>query len=190
MKTVRKAMIFVDGENLVFRYQAILAKGRTPHADVVHSIDEYVWRDEFEFRGMPEIIRAYYYTSITGDQDKIISTEESLKALKVLAVVDRVGGEEEYMERNLHPVVFRKPKKAMKSKGVDIQMTVDILMHAFRDNIDSIYLFSGDGDYKPVLEEAVRLGKNIHVGAFSDGLNPVLPRLADEFIDLDKEYFV
>ncbi|MEK0338540.1 MAG: NYN domain-containing protein, partial [Nitrosopumilus sp.] len=76
-----------------------------------------------------------------------------------------------------------------KSKGVDIQMTVDILSNVYKNNIDTVYLVSGDGDYKPVIDEVIRNGKHIYLAAFSDGLNPNLRHSVDKFIDLDKIYF-
>ena len=68
-------------------------------------------------------------------------------------------------------------------------MTVDILSHAYQNNLDVACLFSGDGDYKPVLQEASRYGKQVYVGAFSDGLSPDLKIVADEFINLDTVFF-
>ena len=44
-------------------------------------------------------------------------------------------------------------------------MTVDILTSAYANNFYTVFLVSGDGDYVPVLEEVVRLGKKITVAA-------------------------
>jgi len=70
-------------------------------------------------------------------------------------------------------------------------MSVDILTHVFRNNIDIVYLVSGDGDYLPVLQEAVRIvkGKQVYVAAFSSGLNESLVTIADKFRLLDPIYF-
>lgn len=90
---------------------------------------------------------------------------------------------------NLSPRVFKKPKKNVSGKGVDIQMTVDILTHTFQNNIDVIYLLSGDGDYIPLINEVMRAGKQVYVAAFSSGLSPKLKTVADEFTLLDDIYF-
>ena len=68
-------------------------------------------------------------------------------------------------------------------------MTVDILTHVYQNNLDAVYLISGDGDYKPVIETVVRNGKHLYLAAFSSGLNPSLPHLADRFTLLDTYYF-
>lgn len=90
---------------------------------------------------------------------------------------------------DLYPKVFHKNKKERKSKGVDIQMTIDILTHVFQNNLDVVYLVSGDGDYKPIIEECIRYGKQVYIAAFSSGLNKSLKNIADVFIDLDPVYF-
>lgn len=62
-------------------------------------------------------------------------------------------------------------------------------MHAYRDNYDILYLITGDGDFKPLIEEVIRTGKQVYVAALSNGLNPVLKLAADVFVDLDPYYF-
>ena len=68
-------------------------------------------------------------------------------------------------------------------------MTVDILTHVYQNNLETVCLLSGDGDNKPVIETVVRNGKQIYIAAFSSGLNPSIPNLADRFISLDGFYF-
>ena len=86
--------------------------------------------------------------------------------------------------------IFKKNRKDQKSKGVDIKMVVDILSHSHQNNVDLVYLISGDGDYKPVIEEVIRQGKRVWIAAFSNGLNPSLKLLADNFINLDNVFFI
>ena len=62
---------------------------------------------------------------------------------------------------------MKRTKRQEKSKGIDIQMTVDILVNSHRNNLDTVYIITGDGDFVPVLEEVKRLGKRIYVAAFS-----------------------
>jgi uncharacterized protein (TIGR00288 family) len=89
---------------------------------------------------------------------------------------------------NLYPKVFRKYKNK-KAKGVDIQMTVDILTHVYQNNLEVVYLVSGNGDYLPVIEEVIRKGKQVYLAAFSSGLNKTLVHYVDKFINLDDVYF-
>ena len=60
-------------------------------------------------------------------------------------------------------------------KGVDISLAKDLLSHAFLDNYDYAILYSGDGDYVPLVEEVKRIGKNVMVCFFdTDCLNKEL----------------
>ena len=68
-------------------------------------------------------------------------------------------------------------------------MTVDILSNIYRDNIDTVYLIAGDGDYLPIIDEAIRMGKQVYLSAFSEGLNPKLEHKVDQFFLLDGIYF-
>ncbi|MHC5722580.1 MAG: NYN domain-containing protein [Nostoc sp.] len=180
----RKVMFFIDGENIVFRYQSTQIKNTSKQSICsFHESDVYVWQPLKEIPDYPpyqnEVIRAYYYTSVFGDDVKISNVSNSLRNIPIFAE----------KPQTLYPVVLKKERKGDKAKGVDIQMTVDILSHVFQNNVDTVCLFSGDGDYQPVVREIINRGKKIYLGAFSDGLNPALKQLGDKIIDLDTIYF-
>jgi uncharacterized LabA/DUF88 family protein len=88
------------------------------------------------------------------------------------------------------PRVFKKESKSKKNKLVDISVTIDALRHSYHRHVDAIWLFSGDGDYLPLIKEIMRNGTQVWLGAFSDGLNPALPRAVDRFIVLDSWFFL
>lgn len=177
-----RAMAFIDGENLVARYQAT-AKTRTPREianRLAYLKDVYVWQQaSFDYKAH-ELIRATYYTYAVGDDDKVSEIEEAIKELIVRS---------NHGPQNLYPRVFKKPKQSAKAKGVDIQMTVDILTNTHLNNLDIVYLLSGDGDYIPLIEQVMRMGKRVYIAAFSSGLNPKLRTVADGFTLLDELYF-
>lgn len=189
LPTLGRMMVFVDGENIVQRFKAMLSNGGKPFEDVVYEQDIYVWRRNTVHPGLNQIIRATYYTYAFGDERRVNDVKEQIKKLKFDQYTEpeawRATGK---LLSNLYPRVFRKLKNK-KAKGVDIQMTVDILTNVYMNNLDSVYLVSGDGDYKPILKEAIRHGKHVHVAAFSSGLNKELKYIADQFVDLDKIYF-
>jgi uncharacterized LabA/DUF88 family protein len=115
-------------------------------------------------------VRAYYYASTTGGED-------------VVGVVRR-----KLWHIGFQPVVFKKPKNRLATKGVDIALTTDLLGNAYRDNYDVAVLIAGDGDYVPLVEEVKRLGKIVHVAFFwteGSGLSPELQLASDVFWPLD-----
>ena len=179
----RRVMVFIDGENLVCRYQDTKSEGRDSHDNVCHKSNVYVWSPEsIKIEGFYEIERATLYTYISGDNKSVDSISNEIKALKFRP---HLGS---HLPEHLFPKVFWKPR-GTKGKGVDIQLTVDVLTHAYRDNYDILYLISGDGDFKPLIEEAMRAGKQVYVAALSSGLNPTLKLAADVFVNLDPYYF-
>ena len=54
---------------------------------------------------------------------------------------------------------------------------------------ENIAIFSGDGDYIPLIEEIMRQGIETQVFAFSSGCNSQLRYVPDDFIEIDK-YFL
>ena len=184
MSTFRRMMAFVDGENLVFNYQKSLAKGHTPKDSVKHLNDIYVWEEKSILNhGLHNIIRANYYTYATGNEMQINEIKSEIKSLSYIKHNDST------LPNYLHPIVFKKAKKEAQTKGVDIQMTVDILSQIYYDNIDTVYLIAGDGDYLPIISEITRMGKQVYLSAFSHGLNSKLEYKVDQFNLLDPIYF-
>ena len=189
MPPLRRAMVFIDGENLVLRYQAMLTEGRIPNDDVRHERDTYVWASGTVVPPYHTIARATYYTYAQGCDEKVLKICDDIRNMFFMQYAPRDQPHVQAGLRNLYPKVFKK-NQGTKAKGVDIQMTVDILTHTYQNNLDSVYLLSGDGDYKPVIEECARHGKVVYVGAFSSGLNKGLTLVADHFTCIDDMYFL
>jgi len=177
-----RMMVFIDGENLVMRYQAMLQAGMKPKK-VQHVQDIYVWHPNTFHTTYDQVVRATYYTYVVGDLAKVAAIEEDIKqrSFQTHYVGQRPS--------TLYPMVFKKDRKEARAKGVDIQMTVDMLTHSYQNTIDVVYLISGDGDYIPVINEVMRMGKQVYVAAFSSGLSPKLKTVVDEFTLLDDIYF-
>ena len=187
MPPLGRMMVFVDGENLVGCYQRMLANSNIPDDRVVHERDTFVWQLNSVQCRENVVIRANYYTYCTGDEKTKVA--EIRAKIKELTFRQFEPGVHRLLLNNLTPVVFWKSQQKVKAKGVDIQMTVDILNHVYRDNLDVVYLVSGDGDYKPVIEEVKRHGKHVYVAALSSGLNSELQLISDYFLNLDNMYF-
>ena len=179
LPNLRRWMLFVDGENLTARAQRVakdagvrLLEGR------FYSRDTFVWipywlassgmqvsRDNIPLQASG--VRAYYYASVVGDQQKIRSVQEAL------------------FEMQFTPKVFKKPKNRP-SKAVDITLATDMLGHAHRNDYDVAVLCAGDGDYVPLVEEVKRLGKGVRVAFFEgSGLSDELRLASDTVLYLD-----
>lgn len=187
LPTLGRMMVFVDGENLVSRYQAMLDDGWSAHKEgVTHERDVLVWEPNSVLVGLHVVLRATYYTYVQGSDKGVSDVAAKIKAL-TFRNYTQPGLNFGQLPNSLTPCVFSKLKNR-RAKGVDIQLTVDILTHAYQNNCDTIYLMSGDGDYVPVLAEVQRLGKQVFISAFSSGLSPRLRQMADSFQCLDAYY--
>jgi uncharacterized LabA/DUF88 family protein len=179
-RPTRRMMVFVDGENLVFRYQNMVNNGFVPRDEMKHEPDVFVWFDGFTHLGQQhEIIRTTYYTYVVGDDLRVTNIRNQLRSMQFSKHMASL------LPNTLSPCVFKKDQRSRSGKGVDIQLSVDMMSHVFRGNVDSILLLSGDGDYAPLLDEVKRAGILVYVSAFSDGFSSSLKDRADAVYELD-----
>jgi uncharacterized LabA/DUF88 family protein len=182
-----RAILFVDGENLTMRFQAMVAAGARPKNDTIHEPDVFVWRDSLvggDHHRLENIVRTYYYTSVVGDELQVAEIKRQLARIEFSSRADDGS-----TTGNIVPVVFKKPARSQKTRNVDIRVVLDIMRFAFTDEVDRVYLASGDGDYLPLIDEVMRRGKQLEVLAFSSGLHGALQYSVDRFHNLDLAFF-
>ena len=189
LPTPGRMMVFVDGENLVARYQAMIDDGRTPKNDVRHKQDVYAWSHGAVWPGYNAVLRATYYAYVVGNDETVLHISNEVRALQFAQYNPPGHNLSPRLGDSLYPRILRKTKGARNPKGLDIQLSVDVLSNTYQNNLDTVYLVAGDGDYAPLIAECQRQGKQVFVAALSSGLNPSLKVLADRFIPLDN-YFV
>jgi len=129
-----------------------------------------------EFQNKGRLIRAFYYTALIEDQEY-----SSIRPL-----ID-------WLDYNGYAVVTKPTKEFVDSLGrrkvkgnMDIELAVDAMEMA--DHLDHIVLFSGDGDFRSLVEALQRKGVRVSVISTVTTQPPMiadeLRRQADEFIDL------
>lgn len=125
------------------------------------------------------LIRAYYYTTIPN-------TDE-YKSIKPLI---------DWLDYNGYQVVTKPSKELETADGrrrfksnLDIELTVGALQHAIKGHMDHMLLFSGNGDYRPLVEAVQMAGVRVTVISALQTSPPVvadeLRRTADFFLDLE-----
>jgi uncharacterized LabA/DUF88 family protein len=155
--------LFIDGANL---YAATKALG--------FDIDYKRLLKEFQSRGT--LLRAFYYTAIIEDQEY-----SSLRPL-----VD-------WLDYNGYTVVTKPTKEFIDANGrrkvkgnMDIELAVDAMELA--KHVDQMVLFSGDGDFRSLVEAVQRRGVHVTVVSTISSQPPMiadeLRRQADVFTDL------
>jgi uncharacterized LabA/DUF88 family protein len=162
-----RVMMFVDGENIAIRCKDLF-QSQPPLNHVLYIPDVAVWSKHANLDHSPtcQILRRHYYTSYTGDEDKIEGIKDQLKDFGIH-----------------HPCVFKKPKGGP-AKRVDITLTTDMLGHAHRQNYDVAILVTGDQDYVPLVEAVKSEGRRVVLWALKSGLSKALERAVDHCFDL------
>src|SRR5450432_3764768 len=152
MSNPERIALFIDGANL---YASAKSLG--------FDIDYKRLLKEFQAKG--RLIRAFYYTALVDDQEY-----SSIRPL-----VD-------WLDYNGYAVVTKPTKEFVDSTGrrkvkgnMDIELAVDAMEMA--DHIDHLVLFSGDGDFRSLVEAVQRKGVRVTV-ASTVSTQP--PRVADE----------
>ncbi len=155
--------LFIDGANL---YAAARALGI--------DMDYKRLLDEFASRG--RLIRAFYYTAMIEDQEYS----------PIRPLVD-------WLDYNGYTMVTKPTKEFTDASGrrkikgnMDIELAIDMLEMA--DHLDHVVLFSGDGDFRRLVEAIQRRGVRVTVVSTLQSQPPMvadeLRRQADCFIDL------
>jgi uncharacterized LabA/DUF88 family protein len=158
-----KIALFIDGANL---YATAKSLG--------FDIDYKRLLREFQSKG--RLMRAFYYTALIEDQEY-----SSIRPL-----ID-------WLDYNGYAVVTKPTKEFVDSLGrrkvkgnMDIELAVDAMEIA--EHIDHMVLFSGDGDFRSLVEAVQRKGVRVSVISTITTQPPMiadeLRRQADEFIDL------
>ncbi|WP_127089226.1 NYN domain-containing protein [Aquabacter cavernae] len=158
-----KIALLIDGANL---YSATKALG--------FDIDYKRLLKEFQSRGY--LLRAFYYTTLIEDQEY-----SSIRPLL------------DWLDYNGYSVVTKLAKEFTDAQGrrrvrgnMDIEIAVDAMELA--GHVDHIILFSGDGDFRCLVEALQRKGMRVSVISTISTQPPLiaddLRRQADVFIDL------
>ena len=158
-----KIALFIDGANLY-------ATCRSLGFDVDYK------RLLKDFQGRGALLRAFYFTTIIEDQEYT----------SVRPLID-------WLDYNGYTVVTKLTKEYIDAGGrrkVKGSMNIELAVHAMElsDHIDRMILFSGDGDFRRLLEAVQRRGVHVTVVSTIITQPPMaaddLRRQADAFVDL------
>ena len=155
--------MFIDGANL---YAAARALG--------FDIDYKRLLDLFASKG--RLVRAFYYTALVEDQEYS----------PIRPLVD-------WLDYNGYTMVTKPTKEFTDASGrrkikgnMDIELAIDVMEMA--EHVDHILLFSGDGDFRRLVDAVQRKGVRVSVISTVRSQPPMvadeLRRQADAFTDL------
>ena len=156
--------LFIDGSNLY-------AAARSLDFD----IDYRRLLESFAAKG--HLIRAFYYTALVEDQEYS----------PIRPLVD-------WLDYNGYTMVTKPTKEFTDSAGrrkikgnMDIELAIDVMEMA--EHLDHVVIFSGDGDFRRLVDAVQRKGLRVSVVSTVRSQPPMiadeLRRQADNFIELD-----
>ena len=159
-----KIGLFIDGSNL---YATARALG--------FDIDYKNLLELFSSKG--QLVRAYYYTALMEDQEY----------MPIRPLVD-------WLDYNGYTMVTKPTKEFTDTMGrrkikgnMDMELAIDVLEMA--EHIDHAILFSGDGDFRRLVEAVQRRGVRVTVVSTFQSSPPMvadeLRRQADTFVELN-----
>ncbi len=160
-----RVALFIDGSNL---YSAARALG--------FDIDYRRLLKVFREKG--HLVRAYYYTALVEDQEYS----------PIRPLID-------WLDYNGYTMVTKPTKEFTDAMGrrkikgnMDIELAIDVLEMA--EHLDHVILFSGDGDFRRLVEAVQRRGLRVSVVSTIKSSPPMvadeLRRQADDFIELSE----
>ncbi|MBM3537983.1 MAG: NYN domain-containing protein [Alphaproteobacteria bacterium] len=155
--------LFIDGANL---YSAARALG----------FDIDYKRLLTLFQGKGRLLRAFYYTALIEDQEYS----------PIRPLID-------WLDYNGYTMVTKPAREFTDANGrrrikgnMDIELAIDMMEMA--DRLDHVVLFSGDGDFRRLIEAVQRRGVRVTVVSTVRSQPPMiaddLRRTADSFVDL------
>jgi uncharacterized LabA/DUF88 family protein len=163
MSVTQRSALFIDGANLYATTKAL-------------GFDIDYKRLLKEFQARDNLLRAFYYTAMVEDQEY-----SSIRPL-----ID-------WLDYNGYRVVTKPAREFTDSMGrrrfkgnMDIELAIDAL--ELSPHIDHMVLFSGDGDFRSLVEAMQRRGVRVTVVSTIQTqpamISDELRRQADEFLDL------
>ena len=163
MSSSNRIALFIDGANL-----------HSTAKTLGFDIDYKRLLKEFESRGT--LVRAFYYTAVIEDQE--------FSSIRPLI---------DWLDYNGYTVVTKATKEFIDASGrrkvkgnMDVELAVDAMELA--EHLDQIVLFSGDGDFRSLVEAVQRRGVHVTVVSSMSVRPPMiadeLRRQADVFTDV------
>src|SRR5690554_982489 len=158
-----KIVLFIDGANLYATSRAL-------------GVDIDYKRLLSRFQDTGYLLRAYYYTALVDDQEY-----SSIRPL-----ID-------WLDYNGYKVVTKPAREFTDAAGrrkIKGNMDIELAVDAFElsDTVDHYEIFSGDGDFRTLVDALQRRGRRVSIVSTMASQPPMisddLRRQADNFIDL------
>lgn len=168
---VKRSVVIIDGSNLYFKLKSLGLKKNT----------KFNYKDWVQRLTQGTKLVAIYYCV-----GKIRAKQIDIKARKMMASQQAFVTQLIKAGFIIQYGYLLKSDSKFHEKGVDVQMAVDILRGAYRNEYDQVFLISSDSDLIPAIEEAQAFGKEVVYVGFKHQPSYALLKTCKRSILLDK----
>ncbi len=167
---MKRVMIFIDGSNF---YHNLKKHYKKTQIDFALLVEKLTGNDR-------EIVRTYYYNSPI---DRNMNEEEYRKQQKFFEKIKRIDCFEIKLGR-----LQNNEDGSKKEKGTDVNIAVDMITKAYKDQYDVAILISGDADLAQVVQEVKDLAKHVELAVVPGQKCYHLRDTVDRVITIDDSY--
>ena len=171
----KRISIYIDGANFVYGLKSLSSKYSDYHFDFESFIKKII--------GKNDLIDIFYYNASLKqkinprrfrEQQKLLSRLKKLTKCKVV-----LCKRQKRFDSN--------DKEYYTIKGDDISLALDMLNDAWENKYDKVILFSGDGDFTPLIKYVKNKNKEVEVISFFELASKNLLNEADSFSFINKK---
>lgn len=172
---VEKISIYIDGANFVYGLKSLNLKYSDYHFDFENFFKKVI--------GKNELIDIFYYNA---SLKQTINPRRFKEQQKLLARLKKIA--------KCKVILCKRQKRFNKDneeyytiKGDDINLALDMLNDAWENKYDKAILFSGDGDFAPLLKHIKNKNKKVDIVSFDKLASKNLLNKANKFIFINKK---
>ena len=167
-----KVIVIVDGSNLFHRLKELNFKNRL----------------EFDYSGLVEYLtKEQKLISKTYYVGKIRAKDNDKKGQKLRKNQQRLTAKLMSGKWQVYFGYLLKSGGKYHEKGVDVKMAMDVLVGAYENKYDSVYLISSDTDLLPVIDKVKSMKKKVVYVGFSHKPSYALIKHSSEVVLLRAE---
>ncbi len=141
-----KSIVIFDGSNFYYKLKSL---------NLSHTSQFDYHRFALHLNQSQQLVAAYYCIG------KIKAAQEDIKARTMMAKQQSLATRLQKEGFVIQYGFLLKTDSHYKEKGVDIQIAVDLMRGAYRNEYNSVYLVSSDSDLVPAIREVQSVGKHV-----------------------------
>lgn len=188
---MERVAIFIDGSNFYHAIRRTFKRTQIRFDALADKLTDRV--------AGRKLVRVYYYNAVDTNAECYKKQQRFLESLRYtpymhlkLGRLERCPIDWSWLHTERRKKVEEElgkplPEYMHVEKGVDVQMSVDMLHLAVTDTYDVAIIISGNGDFAPAVDAVQQLGKHVELGRVRDWPCSRLRDTCDVEISIDED---